>query len=129
MPSLCVRRVKLSMQYASKSKLLPKHPTHDTYMKLFDAKQNTFGLSIKQFLTAYNIDFSNYLETPLYFVLPPWCIKSQTWCAFISFLFLQMATVFHSDTVISTRLPDPASIFTSGIWAIIKDLEQIMDSF
>ena len=48
------------------------------YMKLFDARPNaihTFGLRIKQFLTASNIDFSDILETPLYFVLPPWCIK------------------------------------------------------
>ena len=48
------------------------------YMKLFDARPNaicTFGLFIKQFLTASNIDFSGILETPSYFVLPPWCIK------------------------------------------------------
>ena len=47
-------------------------------MKLFDARSNvisTFGLRIKQFLTASNIDFSDILETPSYFVLPPWCIK------------------------------------------------------
>ena len=47
-------------------------------MKLFDARPNaicTFGLRIKQFLTASNIDFSDILETPSYFVLPPWCIK------------------------------------------------------
>ena len=47
-------------------------------MKLFDAMQNairTFGLRIKQFLTSSNIDFSDILETPSYFVLPPWCIK------------------------------------------------------
>ena len=31
----------------------------------------TFGLRIKQFLTASNIDFSDILETPSYFVLPP----------------------------------------------------------
>ena len=46
------------------------------YMKLFDARPNaicTFGLHIKQFLTASNC--SDVLETPLYFVLPPWCIK------------------------------------------------------
>ena len=43
------------------------------YMKLFNARTNTihtFSLCIKQFLTGFNI-----LETPSYFVLPPWCIK------------------------------------------------------
>ena len=47
-------------------------------MKLFDARSNairTFGLRIKQFLTPSNIDFSDIVETPSYFVLPPWCIK------------------------------------------------------
>ena len=47
-------------------------------MKLFDARPNsicTFGLRIKQFLTASNIDISDILETFSYFVLQPWCIK------------------------------------------------------
>ena len=47
-------------------------------MKLFDARPNTirtFGLCIKQFLTASNIDCSDILETPSYFVLPPWYIR------------------------------------------------------
>ena len=47
-------------------------------MKLFDARLNvirTFGLRIKQFLTGSNIEFLDILETPSYFVLPPWCIK------------------------------------------------------
>ena len=73
-PCLGARRAKLSVQYASKIKSLPKHPTHDAvfdnkYMKLFDSSPNaicTFGLRIKQFLIASNIDF---------FVLPPWCIR------------------------------------------------------
>ena len=64
-PCLGARRAKLSLQYASKIKSLPKHPAHNTvfdnkYMKSFDARPNairTFGLRIKQFLTASNIDF------------------------------------------------------------------------
>ena len=64
-PCLGARRAKLSLQYASKIKLLPKHPAHkamfdNKYMKLFDARPSvicTFGLRIKQFLTAYNIEF------------------------------------------------------------------------
>ena len=68
-PSLCVRRAnKLSLQYTSKIKSLPKHPTHDAmfdnkYMKLFDAWPNTirtFDLCIKQFLSASNIDFQTF---------------------------------------------------------------------
>ena len=44
-PCLCARRAKLSLQYASKIKPLPKHPTYDAvfvnkYMKLFDARLN-----------------------------------------------------------------------------------------
>ena len=56
----------------------------------------------------------------------------------ITFLFIQMvqgngnavacATVFPSNTVISMRLPDSASVFTAEVWAIIKALEQIKDS-
>ena len=38
------------------------------------------------------------------------------------------ATVFPSNTVISMRLPDPASIFTAEVWAIIKTIEQIKNS-
>ena len=78
-PSLGARSAKLSLQYPSKIKSLPKHPAHDVvfdnkYMKLFDAI-HTFNLCIKQFLTASNIDFSDILEAPSYLVLPPWCIK------------------------------------------------------
>ena len=42
--------------------------------------------------------------------------------------YVACATVFPSDTVISMRLPDSASIFTAEVWAIIKALEQITDS-
>ena len=35
---------------------------------------------------------------------------------------------FPSNTVISMRLPDSASVFTAEVWAIIKALEQIKDS-
>ena len=38
------------------------------------------------------------------------------------------ATVFPSNTVISMRLPDSASVFTAEVWAIIKALEQIKNS-
>ena len=37
------------------------------------------------------------------------------------------ATVFPSNTVISMRLPDSASVFTAEVWAIIKALEHIKD--
>ena len=77
-PSLGARRVKLSLQYATKIKSLPNHPAYNavfdyTYMQLFDARPSaipTFGLRIKQFLTASNIDISDILETP-YFIVPP----------------------------------------------------------
>ena len=82
-PSLGARHARLSLQYATKIKSLPKHPAHNAvfdhkYMKLFDARPSamrTFGLRIKQFLTASNIEFSDILETPSYFILPPWCVK------------------------------------------------------
>ena len=38
------------------------------------------------------------------------------------------ATVFLSNTVISMRLPDSASVFIAEVWAIVKALEQIKDS-
>ena len=49
-------------------------------MKLFDARPNairTFGLRIKQFLTASNIELSDILETPSYFISPPWFVKPR----------------------------------------------------
>ena len=81
-PCLGARRAKLSLQYATKIKLLTKHPAHkvvfdNKYMKLFDVRPNairTFGHRIKQFLIASNIELSDILETP-YFIVPPWCIK------------------------------------------------------
>ena len=42
--------------------------------------------------------------------------------------YVACATVFQSDTVISTRLPHSVSIFTAEICAVIKALEQIKDS-
>ena len=134
------------------------------YMKLFDARPNairTFGLRIKQFLTASNIELSDILETPSYFISPPWCIKivlelvhlkkDRTDASIYQQLFMKIrdryrdhipvytdgsrdgnavacATVFPSNTVISMRLPDSASVFTAEVWAIIKALEQIKDS-
>ena len=38
---------------------------------------------------------------------------------------LWLVLVFPSNTVISMRLPDSASVFTAEVWAIIKALEQI----
>ena len=69
-PCLGARRAKLSLQYASKIKSLPKHPAHNAvfdnkYMKLFDARPSaigTLGLRIKQFLTASNIELSDILS-------------------------------------------------------------------
>ena len=168
-PCLGARRAKVYLQYASNIKSLPKHPTHDTvfdnkYMKLFDSKPNancTFGLHIKQFFTASNIEFSDILETTSYFVLPPWCIKPPkivldlvhlkkdcTDAYVYQQLFMEIRDRYRdhipvytdgsrdgnyvacaaSDTIISMRLPDSASIFSAEIWAIIKALEQIRDS-
>ena len=171
-PCLGARRAKLSLQYTSKIKSLPKHPAHNAvfdnkYMKLFDARPNairTFGLRIKQFLTASNIELSDILETPSYFISPPWCIKprkivqdlvhlkkDRTDASIYQQLFMEIrdryrdyipvytdgsrdgnavacATVFPSNTIISMRLPDSASVFTAEVWAIIKALEQIKDS-
>ena len=42
--------------------------------------------------------------------------------------YVACATFFPSNTVISMRSPDSASIFTAEVWAIIKALEQIKDS-
>ena len=168
-PCLGARRAKLSLQYASKIKSLPKHPAHNAvfdnkYMKRPSAIR-TFGLRIKQFLTASNIELSDILETPSYFIVPPWCIKrpkivldlvylkkDQTDASIYQQLFMEIRdryrdyipvytdgsrdgngvacdTVFPSNIVISMRLPDSASVFTAEVWAIIKALEQIKESF
>ena len=131
---------------------------------MFDARPNairTFGLRIKQFLTASNIELSDILETPSYFISPSWCINppkivlelvhlknDRTDASIYQQLFMEIrdryrdhipvytdgsrdgnavacATVFPSNTVISMRLPDSASVFTAEVWAIIKALEQI----
>ena len=161
-PCLGARRAMLSLQYASKIKSLPKHPAHNAvfdnkYMKLFDARPSAIR-------TASNIELSDILETPSYFILPPWCIKppkivldlvhlkkDRTDASVYQQPFMEIrdryreyipvytdgsrdgnavacATVFPSNTVISMRLPDSASIFTAEVWAIIKALEQIKDS-
>ena len=167
-PGLGARRARLSLQYATKIKSLPKHPAHNAvfdhkYMKLFDARPSairTFGLRIKQFLTSSNIEFSDILETPSSFILPPWCVKPPKIVLHLVHLkkdrtdaliyeqhFLEIrdkyrnyipvytdrsrdgysmacATVFPSDTELSMRLPDSASIFTAEIWTIITALEK-----
>ena len=43
-------------------------------------------------------------------------------------IYVVCATVFPSDSIISMRLPDSASIFTAEVWAITKALEQNKDS-
>ena len=121
------------------------------------------AFALSSFLTASNIDFSDILKTPSYFVLPPWCIKPPksvldlvylkkdcTDASVYEHLFMEIrdmyrdhipvythgsrdgnyvasATVFPSDTTISMRLPDSASIFSAEVWANIKALEQIRD--
>ena len=154
-PCLGARRAKLSLQYASEIKSLPKHPAHNAmfdnkYLKLFDARPS-------------NIELSDILETPSYFIVTPWCIKppkivldlvhlkkDRTDESIYQQLFMEIrdrfrdyipvftdgsrdenavacATVFPSSTVISMRLPDSASVFTAEIWANIKAMEQIKD--
>ena len=53
-------------------------------MKLFDARPSairTFGLRIKQFLTASNIELSDILETPSYFTLTSLVYQTSEDCA------------------------------------------------
>ena len=63
--SLGVRRAKLSLQYATKIKSFPKHARNS----VFDNKCTKLSLN------SSNIEFSDILETPSYFILPTWCIK------------------------------------------------------
>ena len=85
------------------------------YMKLFDVKPNdirTFGFRIKQFLTAFNIDVSDILETPSYFLLSPWCVKLDlmhlnkgcTYASVYKQIFLELRE----------RYRDYISIYTDG---------------
>ena len=88
-PSLGVRRARLSLQYASKIKSLPKHPAHNAvfdnkYMKLFDARTSairTFGLRIKQFLIASNIMFFWHFGNTFVFYLPTLVCQTTEDCA------------------------------------------------
>ena len=80
------------LQNATKIKILPKDPAcnmvfDNKYMKLFNTRPNairSFGLRIKQFLTASNIEFSDILETPSYFILPPCVYQTTEDCAIAS---------------------------------------------
>ena len=84
-PNLGARCAKRSLHNASKIKSLPKHSTHDNkYMKLSYARPNaigTFGIRIKQFLIASNIDFSDVLETPSYFLVNTLMYQTTEDCA------------------------------------------------
>ena len=77
-----------------------------------------FGASEKKIeqMHQYTSDFS-------------WKFETST---VITFLFIQTdgnsATVFPSNTELSMRLPDSASIFTAEIWAINTTLEEIKNS-
>ena len=81
-PFLGARRAKLSLQTASKVKSLPKHPAQNVLfdnkcMKLFNVRPSAILLLAlyQAVLTASNIALSDILETPSYFILPPWYIK------------------------------------------------------
>ena len=92
-PSLGARSARLSLQYAAKIKSLRKHLAHldNKYMKLFDARPS--AIRIKQILTDSNI--------------PVYTDGSRDGNS------VACATVFPSDTELSMRLPDSASIFKS----------------
>ena len=83
-PSLAARCTKLSLQYASGHKSMPTHPAHKLvfeakHVKLFYATPNafcTFGLHIRQILSASNISFDRILETSQYLPISPWYIKT-----------------------------------------------------
>ena len=130
-PCLCARRAKLYLQYASKIKSLPEHPTHDVvfddkYIKLFDArpkivldlvhlKKDRIYASIYQQLFMEIRDM--YRDH-----IPVYTDGSRDG------EYVACAIVFPSDTVISMRIPDSASIFMAEVWAIVKALEEIKDS-
>ena len=83
-PNLGARCAKRSLHNASKIKSLPKHSTQvavfdNKYMKLSDARPN--AIRIKQFLTASNIDFSDVLETPSYFLVYTLMYQTTEDCA------------------------------------------------
>ena len=98
----------------------------------------TFGL---------RIDFSDILETPLYFVLPLWCVKSpkilldlvylkkdSTDASVYQQLFMEIRDRYRDHIPVYTDGSRDgndvacATVFTAEVWAIIKALEQIKDS-
>ena len=85
---------------------------------LFDARPNvirTFGLRIKQFLTASNISFSDILETPSYFVLPPWYIRPPKIVLDLMHLNIaQMRLFIRSFSWKCTRYRDYILVYTDG---------------
>ena len=152
-----------SRLYATKIKSLPNHPAHNAvfdnkYMKLFDARPSairTFGLRIKQFLTASNIEFSDILETPSYFNLLPWCIKppkivldlvhlkkDRTDASIYHQLFVKIRDrylnyipVYTENSVAcatvfyrTLNFLSNCLILTAEIWAIIKALQEIKNA-
>ena len=88
-PSLGARRAKLSLQYATKIKFLPKHPTYDVvfdnkYVKLFDARPNvirTVGFHIKPFLIASSIEFFRHFGNTFIFCVTTLAYRTIDDCA------------------------------------------------
>ena len=154
-PSLGARRAKLSLSYDSKIKSLLKHSIHDAvfdnkYMKLFGARPNiilTVCLLIIQFLTTlifrhFGNTFIPCVTTLVYQTTNDCAGSDVSVKQHIAqvHLFIRCfsrkykkgtviiyidGSAFPSNTVISMRLPDSASIFTAEIRAIIKALEEI----
>ena len=72
------------------------------YMKLFDARPNaihTFGLHIKQFLSASNIDFSDSLETSSYQTTKDYSVSDAS---IYQKFFMEIQDRYHNCTPIYT---------------------------
>ena len=104
-------------------KSMPTHSAHDLvfedrYTKWFDARPiviHTFGLCIRQILSASNISFDIILETSI----PPWHIKPSD----IVFDLVHLkkdctyALVYRQHFLeISNKFNDFIQIYTDGSW-------------
>ena len=68
---------------------------------------------------ASNIDFSDLLETPSYFVLPPWCIKPPKIVLYLVHLKNDCldASVYQQFFMeIRHKYHDYIAVYTDGTW-------------
>ena len=107
-PSLGAKRAKLPLQYASKIKSLPKHPTHDAlfdkkYMKLFGARPIAICTFALFYLTLIFLTFWKYFMlyfTTLVYQTMEYCAGSDA--SLYQQLFMEVRDKYRYNIPVNT---------------------------